>query len=219
MITIYSILFIVTVMTMLMGILISQMVLRIVLLPITLLLGGRWLYDNTKMRLKTERRRKFYLEKLRQYQLSTENIVQRTNLFTLKEMNISTEGFNDNRVLGKGGQGGVYKGILSDGRVVAIKKPKIIDESMMEEFVNEVVILFLTNHRHIVKLYGCCLNSKVPLLVDEFIFNGTLAQHIYHPTEDYVLTWASRISKGKSSISKPRMFDFNTTISPMPSPV
>ncbi|XP_073271848.1 wall-associated receptor kinase-like 1 [Primulina huaijiensis] len=70
---------------------------------------------------------------------------------------------------------------------------KSINEGDFETFINEVVILSQINHRNIVKLLGCCLETKVPLLVYEFIPNGTLFQHIHDPTDEFPLTWEMRI--------------------------
>ncbi|XP_044500577.1 wall-associated receptor kinase-like 2 [Mangifera indica] len=114
------------------------------------------------------------------------------NLFTSKELEKATDNYNTNRILGQGGQGTVYKGMLAEGRIVAIKRPKRVDKKKVEEFVNEVVILSKIDHRNVVQLLGSCLETEVPLLVFEFIPNGTLYQHIHHQNEAFPITWEMR---------------------------
>ncbi|XP_026451183.1 wall-associated receptor kinase 2-like [Papaver somniferum] len=117
-----------------------------------------------------------------------------TKIYTAKELELATNNFHKNRILGEGGYGVVYKGILPDNREVAIKKSKAVDESQIEQFINEVVILTRVNHRNVVKLLGFCLESKVPLLVYEYVPNGTLFQHIHCKGEiSPILSWESRL--------------------------
>ncbi|KAB1203468.1 Wall-associated receptor kinase-like 2 [Morella rubra] len=120
--------------------------------------------------------------------------VENTNLFAAKDLEKATDHFNVNRILGQGGQGTVYKGMLADGRIVAVKKSKVIDEGVqLKEFINEVVILSRINHRNVVKLLGYCLETEVPLLVYEFIPNGTLFQYLHNRSEEFPLSWDTRL--------------------------
>ncbi|KAF8667582.1 hypothetical protein HU200_052784 [Digitaria exilis] len=101
-------------------------------------------------------------------------------LFTKEELEDATNKFDERYVLGKGGNGTVYLGNLKDGRAVAIKRCRVADdERQRQEFGKEMLILSQVNHRNIVKLYGCCLEVEVPMLVYQFIPNGTLYQLIH----------------------------------------
>ncbi|KAJ7973599.1 LysM receptor kinase [Quillaja saponaria] len=114
-------------------------------------------------------------------------------IFTAEELQRATDNYNQSRFLGQGGYGRVYKGMLPDGSIVAVKRSKEIDRHQIEQFINEVVILSHINHRNVVKLLGCCLESEVPLLVYEFIPNGTLSHHIHAQAFKSSLSWETRL--------------------------
>ncbi|KAF7063291.1 hypothetical protein CFC21_069817 [Triticum aestivum] len=113
--------------------------------------------------------------------------VDTVRILTEKEIKIATDNYNEDRVLGCGGHGMVYKGTLDDLREVAIKKSKVINDDCRDEFVNEIIILSQINHRNIVRLLGCCLDIDVPVLVYEFVSNGTLYEFL-HGSADHNLS-------------------------------
>ncbi|XP_047971117.1 putative wall-associated receptor kinase-like 16 [Salvia hispanica] len=87
----------------------------------------------------------------------------------------------------------VYKGVLADARTVSIKRSTRVDPTQIEQFINEVVVLSQINHGNVVRLLGCCLEKDVPLLVYEFISNGTLSSHLHDEAKARALDWSMRL--------------------------
>ncbi|KAH6757647.1 hypothetical protein C2S51_038795 [Perilla frutescens var. frutescens] len=130
---------------------------------------------------------------LQQQMLAQDRVLKKMRIFTSKELEKATDRFNESWVLGQGGQGTVYKGMLSDGRIVAVKRSKQVNQTQLEEFINEVAILSRVKHRNVVLLLGCCLETEVPILVYEFIPNGTL-YHLIHAHDTCIpFSWDIRL--------------------------
>ncbi|KAL2237025.1 UNVERIFIED_CONTAM: Wall-associated receptor kinase-like 2 [Sesamum indicum] len=156
-----------------------------------------WLYKDLRKRRVKQLKQSIFKRNggllLQQHMSAHDLVLGKMRLFTSKELEKATDRFNESRILGRGGQGTVYKGMLSDGRIIAVKKSKQVDENRLEEFINEVVILSQINHRNVVKLLGCCLETEVPLLVYEFIPNGTLYDLIHDDSNGFPFSWDLRL--------------------------
>ena len=148
--------------------------------------------SRTTRSIEAKLRAKYF--KKRQLETSSEReVINNTKLFTIKELKKATHNFSDDRILGRGGQGTVYKVMLRNGKIIAVKVSKTFEERQWKEFINELVVLSQVNHRNIVKILGCCLEYDVPLLVYEFISNGNLFHHIHNSIGEFVLTWEMRL--------------------------
>lgn len=99
--------------------------------------------------------------------------------FTYDELFKATNGFSAENLLGEGGFGSVYKGYLSDGRVVAVKQLKIGGGQGEREFQAEVEIISRVHHRHLVSLVGYCISENRQMLVYEYVPNNTLYFHLH----------------------------------------
>ncbi|KAG1363301.1 wall-associated receptor kinase 2-like [Cocos nucifera] len=144
---------------------------------------GSLLYLMIKKRRHIKLKEKFFKKNgglLLQQQISSlKGSAPLTRMFTKEELAEATDNYMESHILGQGGAGTVYKGILPDKSIVAIKKSRISDDGEIGHFINEVVVLSQINHRNVVKLLGCCLETRVPLLVYEFVPNGSLAHHLH----------------------------------------
>ncbi|XVF74185.1 hypothetical protein PTKIN_Ptkin13bG0089700 [Pterospermum kingtungense] len=117
----------------------------------------------------------------------------RPNTFSYSELKGATEDFSPSNKLGEGGFGPVYKGTLSDGRVVAVKQLSVASNQGKNKFVAEIAIISAVQHRNLVKLYGCCIEGNRCLLVYEYLENKSLDQALFG-RNDLHLDWATRFN-------------------------
>ncbi|XP_057797250.1 wall-associated receptor kinase-like 1 [Salvia miltiorrhiza] len=160
---------------------------------VVLVLLCLWLHKVFEKRKNKKRKEDLFKQLLLLQHQTSEGTFGNTKLFTAKELEKATDHFNEGRICGRGGQGVVYKGMLSDGTIVAIKKLKEVDENQVEQFINEVVILSQINHKNVVRLLGCCLATEGPQLVYEFLPNGILFEFIHDRKIEFPLTWKMRL--------------------------
>ncbi|XP_050878019.1 proline-rich receptor-like protein kinase PERK1 [Lathyrus oleraceus] len=112
--------------------------------------------------------------------------------FTYEELARATDGFSDANLLGQGGFGYVHRGILPNGKEVAVKQLKAGSGQGEREFQAEVEIISRVHHKHLVSLVGYCSTGFQRLLVYEFVPNNTLEFHLHgngRPTMD----WPTRL--------------------------
>ncbi|KAE9589331.1 hypothetical protein Lal_00000463 [Lupinus albus] len=105
---------------------------------------------------------------------------------------VATNNFSDANKLGQGGFGPVYKGTLSDGQEVAVKRLSVNSSQGDIEFKNEVLLVAKLQHRNLVKLQGFCLERKERLLVYEFVPNKSLDFFIFDQVKRAHLDWERR---------------------------
>ncbi|XP_002994217.2 probable serine/threonine-protein kinase PBL28 [Selaginella moellendorffii] len=117
-------------------------------------------------------------------------------IFTLKEMLLATANFSSDNLLGEGGFGRVYRGVLKNGQIVAVKQmePSLSKGVQGErEFRVEVDILSRLDHSHLVKLIGYCADKGQRMLVYEFMPHGNLQEHL-HGIVRVKMDWRTRVS-------------------------
>eukprot|EP00253_Pinus_taeda_P014467 PITA_14467 len=117
---------------------------------------------------------------------SSQAILQRLEhkRISYQELHIATNGFAEANLLGTGNFGSVYKGILIDGTLVAIKVFHLLKDKAEKSFKAECSVLQKVRHRNLVKIITSCCNIDFKGLVFKFMSNGSLEKHLYPNTND-----------------------------------
>ncbi|XP_024199145.2 G-type lectin S-receptor-like serine/threonine-protein kinase SD1-1 isoform X2 [Rosa chinensis] len=100
-------------------------------------------------------------------------------LYSLSTIIDATDSFSFNNKLGEGGFGPVYKGRLTDGQEIAVKRLSQTSGQGASEFKNEVILIAKLQHRNLVKLLGCCIEGEEKLLIYEYMPNRSLDCYIF----------------------------------------
>ncbi|KAL4625377.1 hypothetical protein ACB092_05G021200 [Castanea dentata] len=113
-------------------------------------------------------------------------------IFDLSCIVAATENFSPTNKLGQGGFGSVYKGLLSNGQQIAVKRLSKSSRQGIEEFENEVMLIAKLQHRNLVKLLGCCIQEGEKMLIYEYMPNKSLDSFIFDHTRSSFLNWSKR---------------------------
>ncbi|XP_010262582.2 PREDICTED: L-type lectin-domain containing receptor kinase IV.1-like [Nelumbo nucifera] len=124
--------------------------------------------------------------------------------FKYKDLYVATKGFRDKGLLGIGGFGRVYRGVLPTSKIqVAVKRVSHDSRQGMREFVAEIVSIGRLRHRNLVQLLGYCRRKGELLLVYDYMSNGSLNKLLFNqPGPETTLNWGQRfrIIKGVASV-------------------
>ncbi|KAK1439560.1 hypothetical protein QVD17_05380 [Tagetes erecta] len=113
-------------------------------------------------------------------------------LFDFYTIASATNNFSDECKLGEGGFGPVYKGILEDGKEIAVKRHSRKSKQGLDEFQNEVKCIAKLQHRNLVKLLGCCIDEEERMLIYEYMPNKSLNSFIFDEGKRKSMEWSKR---------------------------
>ena len=121
----------------------------------------------------------FFVDNRNNLQQWNQSTTSSDNVFTYQDLAKATDNFSSTNLIGQGGFGYVHKGVLTDGREVAIKQLKAGSGQGEREFQAEIQTISRVHHRHLVSLLGYCITGSQRLLVYEFVPNKTLEFHLH----------------------------------------
>ncbi|XP_057843961.2 probable LRR receptor-like serine/threonine-protein kinase At1g56130 isoform X2 [Cryptomeria japonica] len=133
------------------------------------------------------------LEARGQEQEALKGLHTKPNIFSYADIKNATSNFHEENKLGQGGFGVVHKGILPDGKLIAVKQLSAESKQGKREFLNEVAVISAVQHRNLVKLHGCCVEGEHRILVYELLENNSLEQALFgNERSEIHLDWPTR---------------------------
>ncbi|KAK8349422.1 hypothetical protein V6Z12_A06G140000 [Gossypium hirsutum] len=113
--------------------------------------------------------------------------------FDLGTIAATTNNFSSDNKLGQGGFGPVYKGVLLNGKEIAVKRLSNSSSQGLQEFKNEIVLIAKLQHRNLVRILGCCVEGEEKMLIYEFLPNKSLDFIIFDDSKRSLLDWKKRL--------------------------
>ena len=160
-------------------------------LVLSAVICGAWVFHRKRRELRKGKR------EMRDVELSLESMSGSTTLvkFTIDEIRQATRNFTRDNIIGRGGYGNVYKGVLKDGSEVAFKRFKNCSAAGDASFAHEVEVIASVRHVNLVPLRGYCtattpFEGHQRIIVCDLMKNGSLHDHLYGTTEK--LSWPLR---------------------------
>ncbi|KAJ9141474.1 hypothetical protein P3X46_032011 [Hevea brasiliensis] len=162
---------------------------------VIILIAYLWLKKNRKLERKKWHERLFdtyYKDTLEANEVGGRISNPEIAFFDLRTILTATNNFSLANKLGQGGFGFVYKGQLSNGQEVAVKRLSKNSRQGLEEFKNEVMLIAKLQHKNLVELIGCCIQAEEPMLIYEYLPNKSLDSFLFDETKRAILDWRKR---------------------------
>ncbi|KAJ9554439.1 hypothetical protein OSB04_018484 [Centaurea solstitialis] len=169
-------------------------VLTVVLLPasfVLLLFAVAYACRKKKKRLRLKEKGNWYGHDRNNQSVRMKDLDE-LPFFSLREVAKATDNFSINNKIGEGGYGPVYKGVLEDGKEVAVKRLSETSQQGVDEFKNEVICIVKLQHRNLVKLLGYCIHANELILIYEYMANKSLDVFLFDETKCLMLDWPQR---------------------------
>ncbi|XP_015956251.1 G-type lectin S-receptor-like serine/threonine-protein kinase At1g11410 [Arachis duranensis] len=155
---------------------------------------GYWFLKAKKQGRRTDRKYSFRLSFEDSTNLQDFDSTQNSDLpfFDLSSIAAATDNFSPDNKLGQGGFGSVYKGLLNNGKEIAVKRLSKNSGQGIDEFKNEVVLISKLQHRNLVRILGCCIQGDEKMLIYEYLPNKSLDSFIFDESKKSQLDWKKR---------------------------
>ncbi|RWR88163.1 receptor-like serine/threonine-protein kinase SD1-8 [Cinnamomum micranthum f. kanehirae] len=165
-------------------------ILSVISVVLLLCLCGYYLWKKKKGRKMCER----YEDVFNDNETEDSDKGSELQIFSFNVIVAVTKNFSESNMIGKGGFGLVYKGELSNGQEIAVKRLSKNSGQGIDEFKNEVKLIAKLQHKNLVRLLGCCISGEEKILIYEYMRNKSLDSLIFDQTRSVTLDWRKRFN-------------------------